>query len=72
MLYQLGFLLLGLMGLVGLAVSLMWIIHIVIYMLPPVPIHPMLNEVRGGEEVFACALQAALGGWGAALERGTL
>ncbi|GBF96088.1 hypothetical protein Rsub_08964 [Raphidocelis subcapitata] len=44
-LYQLGFLLLGLMGLVGLAVSLLWLIHIVIYMLPPVPIHPMLNEV---------------------------
>jgi len=43
--YQIGFILLGLLGLIGLAVSLMWIIHIVIYMLPPVPIHPMLNEV---------------------------
>jgi LMBR1 domain-containing protein 1 len=43
--YQLGFILLGLLGLIGLAVSTMWIIHIVIYMLPPVPIHPMLNEV---------------------------
>lgn len=44
-LYQLGFILLGLLGVVGVCVSLMWIIHIVIYMLPPVPIHPMLNEV---------------------------
>lgn len=45
MLYQVGFLLLGLLGVVGLAVSALWVVHIVIYMLPPVPIHPMLNEV---------------------------
>ena len=44
-LYQVGFLLLGLLGVVGLAVSALWVVHIVIYMLPPVPIHPMLNEV---------------------------
>lgn len=45
MVYQLGYILIGLLGLVGIAVSLTWIVHIVIYMLPPTPIHPLLNEV---------------------------
>lgn len=45
MLYQLGFLLLGLLGLVGVGVSLAWLAHIIVYMLPPLPLHPLLNEV---------------------------
>ncbi|KAF8067363.1 LIMR family protein [Scenedesmus sp. PABB004] len=35
-LYQLGYLLTGLMGVVGLAVSGAWLAHIIVYMLPPV------------------------------------
>ena len=44
-LYQLGYIALGLGGVIGLCVSLTWLVHIIIYMLPPVPIHPLLNEV---------------------------
>ena len=44
-LYQLGYIALGVGGVVGLCVSLMWLAHIIVYMLPPVPIHPLLNEV---------------------------
>lgn len=45
MLYQLGFILIGFLGVIGVGVSLMWIAHIIVYLLPPVPIHPLLNEV---------------------------
>eukprot|EP00877_Chromochloris_zofingiensis_P003260 jgi/Chrzof1/12935/Cz07g13030.t1 len=44
-LYQLGFILIGFLGVIGVGVSLMWIAHIIVYLLPPVPIHPLLNEV---------------------------
>jgi LMBR1 domain-containing protein 1 len=44
-LYQLGYIMLGLMGLIGICLSGMWLAHIIVYMLPPVPIHPLLNEV---------------------------
>lgn len=43
--YQLGFILMGLLGVAGIFLSLAWIAHIIVYMLPPVPIYPMLNEV---------------------------
>eukprot|EP00882_Tetradesmus_deserticola_P023156 GHRQ01025194.1.p2 GENE.GHRQ01025194.1~~GHRQ01025194.1.p2 ORF type:complete len:121 (+),score=30.58 GHRQ01025194.1:585-947(+) len=42
---QLGYICTGLMGLVGLGVSGCWLAHIIVYMLPPIPIHPLLNEV---------------------------
>lgn len=44
-LLQLRYLLALLGGLLGLCLSLMWIAHIVVYMLPPVPVHPLLNEM---------------------------
>jgi len=43
--YQLGYIGTGLMGVIGFGVSGCWLAHIIIYMLPPVPIHPLLNEV---------------------------
>lgn len=43
--YQLGYIGTGLMGLIGVCVSGCWLAHIIVYMLPPVPIHPLLNEV---------------------------
>jgi hypothetical protein len=43
--YQLGYIFTGLMGLIGLCVSGCWLAHIIVYMLPPIPIHPLLNEV---------------------------
>lgn len=44
-LYQLGYIGTGIMGLLGFCVSGCWLAHIIVYMLPPVPINPILNEV---------------------------
>jgi LMBR1 domain-containing protein 1 len=44
-LLQLTYLLTLLGGVVGLGVSLMWVAHVIVYLLPPVPVHPLLNEV---------------------------
>lgn len=44
-LLQLRYLLTLVGGLVGLGLSLMWISHVFVYMLPPVPVHPLLNEM---------------------------
>jgi LMBR1 domain-containing protein 1 len=33
------------LGVIGFCVSGCWLAHIIIYMLPPVPIHPLLNDV---------------------------
>jgi LMBR1 domain-containing protein 1 len=44
-LYQLGFIALGLLGVIGIAASGAWIVHIILYMLPPVPVHPLLNAM---------------------------
>ncbi len=43
--YQIGFILIGLMGLLGICLSGAWIAHIIVYMLPYQPINPMLNTV---------------------------
>lgn len=43
--YQLGYLATGIMGVIGFCVSGCWLAHIIVYLLPPVPIHPILNEV---------------------------
>lgn len=43
--YQLGYICTGLLGLIGICVSGCWLAHIIIYMLPPTPIHPLLNDV---------------------------
>jgi hypothetical protein len=43
--YQLGFILLLVMGVIGVCLSLMWLIHIILYMLPVYPISNLLNEV---------------------------
>lgn len=42
---QLGYICTGLLGLIGICVSGCWLAHIIIYMLPPTPIHPLLNDV---------------------------
>lgn len=43
--YQLGYIATGLLGVIGVCVSGCWLAHIITYMLPPVPIHPLLNDV---------------------------
>jgi LMBR1 domain-containing protein 1 len=43
--YQLGYIATGLLGVIGVCVSGCWLAHIIMYMLPPVPIHPLLNDV---------------------------
>lgn len=43
--YQLGFILLLLLGVIGLGISLMWMVHIVLYMLPITPVNPLLNDL---------------------------
>lgn len=43
--YQLGFILMGLAGVIGIGLSLTWIAHIIVYMLPVSPLNPMLNQV---------------------------
>lgn len=43
--YQLGYIGTGLLGVIGICVSGCWLAHIIIYMLPPTPIHPLLNDV---------------------------
>jgi hypothetical protein len=42
---QLGYLLTGVLGLIGVCASGAWLAHIIVYMLPPIPIHPLLNDV---------------------------
>jgi LMBR1 domain-containing protein 1 len=44
-LLQLSYLLTLLGGVGGLGLSLMWVAHVVVYLLPPVPVHPLLNEM---------------------------
>lgn len=44
-LFVLGYYVMGFMGVVGILVSLAWIVHICLYMLPPVPVHPLLNDL---------------------------
>ncbi len=40
---MLGFYVLGVMAVVALALSLMWVVHIIIYLLPPRPLGAFLN-----------------------------
>ncbi|WIA33236.1 hypothetical protein OEZ86_006379 [Tetradesmus obliquus] len=65
--YQLGYIGTGLMGLIGLCVSGCWLAHIIVYMLPPIPIHPLLNEVfiklDGVFPLFGVAAFAAFCGY---------
>lgn len=42
-LFMLGFYVLGAMSVVALALSLMWVVHIIIYLLPPRPLGAFLN-----------------------------
>jgi LMBR1 domain-containing protein 1 len=44
-LLQLSYLAVLLGGVAGVGLSLMWIAHVVVYMLPPVPLHPLLNAM---------------------------
>lgn len=44
-LFQLGYYSLGLFGVIGFCVSGLWLVHIIVYLLPPVPIHPLLNTM---------------------------
>lgn len=44
-LFMLSFYVTGFMGVAGFALSLAWLAHIAVYMLPPVPIYPMLNNL---------------------------
>jgi hypothetical protein len=43
--YQLGYMATGALGVIGICVSGCWLAHIIIYMLPPTPIHPLVNDV---------------------------
>jgi hypothetical protein len=65
--YQLGYIFTGLFGLLGLCVSGCWLAHIIVYMLPPIPIHPLLNEVfiklDGVFPLFGVAAFAAFCGY---------
>lgn len=73
--YQLGYIGTGLMGLIGLCVSGCWLAHIIVYMLPPIPIHPLLNEVfiklDGVFPLFGVAAFAAFCGYLLSEWRGT-
>jgi hypothetical protein len=44
-LFMLGFYVTGAMGVIGLLLSLAWLAHIAVYLIPPYPLHPMLNEL---------------------------
>ncbi|KAG2444566.1 hypothetical protein HXX76_001311 [Chlamydomonas incerta] len=44
-LFMLGFYVLAVMAVVGFCLSCMWIAQIIAYMLPPVPLSPLLNEM---------------------------
>ena len=44
-LYMIGLYVTGFMGIIGMCLSLLWLAHIIVYMLPPVPLYPMLNIV---------------------------
>mmetsp|Transcript_6763 Transcript_6763/g.16842 ORF Transcript_6763/g.16842 Transcript_6763/m.16842 type:complete len:534 (-) Transcript_6763:748-2349(-) len=44
-LFMIGFWVTGFMGVIGIFISLAWLVHIAVYMLPPVPLHPMLNDL---------------------------
>lgn len=43
--FMLGFYVLGAMSFVGFCLSLMWIAQIIVYMVPPVPLNPLLNDM---------------------------
>lgn len=43
--YQLGYYLTGALGFAGVAISLMWVLHIILYLLPKIPVHPLLNDM---------------------------
>jgi LMBR1 domain-containing protein 1 len=61
---MLGFYVTGFMGIVGIGISLAWLAHIAVYLLPPYPLHPMLNDlfvVLDG--AFALLGVAAFGGF---------
>jgi hypothetical protein len=70
--YQLGFILLLLLGVIGVCLSLMWVVHIILYMLPVYPISNLLNEVfikldgvfpLFGVVAFALFCAYLMGGW---------
>eukprot|EP00798_Chlamydomonas_sp_ICE-L_P025463 gene25463-11122_t len=42
-LFMLSFYFIGLLGVIGVCLSLAWLAHIGLYMLPPNPVSPMLN-----------------------------
>mmetsp|Transcript_21904 Transcript_21904/g.37447 ORF Transcript_21904/g.37447 Transcript_21904/m.37447 type:complete len:440 (-) Transcript_21904:1453-2772(-) len=44
-LFMLGFFVTGFFGVAGIVISLAWLVHIAVYMLPPLPIYPMLNNL---------------------------
>ena len=44
-LFMLGFYLLAFMSFAGFILSGMWLAHIIVYMLPPYPLHPLLNTL---------------------------
>lgn len=44
-LYMIGIYMTGIMGVIGLGLSIAWLVHIILYMLPPTPIYPFLNTL---------------------------
>ncbi|GFR51273.1 hypothetical protein Agub_g13581 [Astrephomene gubernaculifera] len=44
-LFMLGFYVLGFMSFAGFCLSIAWVAHIIAYMLPPTPLHPLLNDM---------------------------
>jgi LMBR1 domain-containing protein 1 len=69
---MLGFYVTGFMGVTGICLSLAWMVHIVVYMFPPVPLYPMLNNLFVvldgafsllGVAAFAGFCLYMMGGW---------
>ncbi len=61
---MLGFYLTGLMGVIGICLSLAWLVHMIVYMVPPVPINPFLNDLFVVlDETFALLGVAAFAGF---------
>ncbi|GFH09108.1 uncharacterized protein HaLaN_04195 [Haematococcus lacustris] len=44
-LFMLSFWVTGFMGVAGICISLAWLVHIAVYLLPSYPLHPMLNDL---------------------------
>lgn len=72
MLFMLGFWVTGFMGVAGICMSIAWLAHIAVYMLPPVPLYPMLNNLfvvldnvfsLFGVAAFAAFCLYFMGGW---------